>query len=219
MSTSGIPFFKKLFLHDAAGEKEITRRLSFKPYCSRGSYALARSVRDSKFEDNLCKNIIHNFPEIESEPGDDATQKVQKYLEDRPDRFEKVLVQVHRYIKREKITHYVSGIDLGAAVYSVSTSKEKLRKKALKGEAGVEYLAGLGAGAEAKKEKKHRQKQRHTIGKMDQLKRGTGEAVIGYSILPLFTLVCDEHREVKRVLQQAIKFYLDRSRKTSCLRT
>lgn len=183
--------------------------MSFKTYHAQASYA----TKESKFEETLCRHLIQMIPEIDSEPGSSSAEKVEQYLISKPDDFEKVLMRVYKYIKSEKITHYISGIDLGAAVYSISTSKNRLKCRLFQAEVGMEYLAGLGGGVEFQQEKKHHQRKKHVIGNLLNLRRGKGEGVIGYSILPLFTLVCDEHREIKRVLRLATCFYLDKSRK------
>ena len=197
------------------GEKEITRSVSFKPYSSQGSYRpdAVPELFDSDFEEQFCQYLVQEIPAIEHEKGDTLADKVERYLIDDILRFEQALVLTHKYIKTKKITHYISGIELGAAIYSVSTSKQKLRNASMDLDLGVNQAVRLGGGLSALTERKHRQNREHSIGQMDLLQDGKGEGVIGYSLQPLFKLVSDEHCQIKRVLQQATRFYLDRSRK------
>ncbi len=159
---------------------------------------------------------MQRIPEIEkSATGKNSAEKVNNYLMDSPSRFQQVLTKTHNYIKMENITHYINGIDLGAAVYSVSVSRSAVRRTKLGGEIGVNELAGVGAGAASMQKNCCKQKRRFSIGQLERLRRGRGEGVLGYSLLPLFTLVCDERSETRKVLQQATMFYLDRNRKCS----
>lgn len=194
-----------------AGEKEITRSLSFKPYSSHGS---STWPKDSDFEEKFCSYLIQKIPEIQSAAGSKSEEKVNNYLLESQGNFEEGLMKAYDFVKMGKITHYINGIELGAAIYTIKVSRSKVRKKKLEGEIGVEILAGLGAGAESKQEKSYKRKGKFAIGKFEHLKRGAGEGVLEYSLLPLFKLVCDEHSETRRVLQKAIRCYLDRNRKS-----
>ena len=54
------------------------------------------------------------------------------------------------------------------------------------------------------------------VGDLSIVERGRGEGVIGYQILPVYMLVCQE--DVKRAVQMALKLYLEReSRETNSL--
>ena len=154
---------------------------------------------------------MQEIPDIGLEPVSNPADKVEHYLADESTRYEQVLEKAYKFIEREKVTHYISGIELGAAVYSLSVLKKKCRCKKIHKAAGVEYLAELGMGMESTQETTQKEKKKLSIGNMECVKRGEGEAVLGYDLLPIFTLVCNEHRKVKRVLQLAVKFYLDRS--------
>ena len=190
--------------------------MSFKPYTSKGSYRpdTVPELYDSDFEERFSRYLIQEMPAIESVAGDTCADKVQKFFDDNLVQFDQALVKTLKYIKTERITHFISGIDLGAAIYSISTSKDKLKSKNAEFEIGQEYLAGIGGGMKSEKEEQHRQKRKHSIGEMKLLKRGRGEGVIGYSIQPLFRLVSDEHVQIKKLLQKSIRFYLDRNRKS-----
>lgn len=198
-----------------AGEKVITRRVFFKTsneyYCNT-DYP---GVNDSQFEENLCQLIIKKIPDIAKAVDEkaEAATRVESYILDQPECFNRVLGEVYRFIKAEKITHYISTIVLGATSYSVSITSKCCHTNNLKSEAGVDFLAGIGGGVMAICEKKHKKSRDCRIGDIDIISRGKGEAVIGYQLQPLFTLVSDEHKQIKRVLQTAIQFYIERSSK------
>ena len=184
--------------------------MSFRTYFPQGSYKpdSGSELYDSDFEERFSRYLIQEIPNIESVAGDTSADKVRKFLDENPLRFDEALKKTHRYIKTKRITHYISGIDLGAAVYCISTSKEKLGSTKAELEVGQEYLAGIGGGVKSVRERRHRQKRKHCIGEIDGKRKG----VVGYNLQPIFELVT--HEQIKKLLQQSIMFYLDRKRKS-----
>ena len=156
---------------------------------------------------------MREFPESALQEGNTCEDKVNNYLRSNQEGFNCILAKIYHYVKTNKLTHYVSTIELGALKYSLSVTKKCCCIRRTKGEAGVDYLAGVGAGACANRERNQAVKKVHCIGNMDEVHSGKGEAVIGYELSPIFWLVCHRHREIKRVLQRAIFYYLKRNSK------
>lgn len=109
----------------------------------------------------------------------------------------------------------MSAIDLGAAAYSVRIMRNRCHKREAKLEAGVDFLASLGAHACSKSEKKREQFRDAYIGQLKKVKCGKGEGVIACKLLPVYELVCSKHRKIKEALQKATYFYLRRCSKFS----
>ena len=195
------------------GEKVITRCVSFKPYCYEEEEQSPAGRNDSPFEEELSSRLVHQLPAIAEHTGNTNADKVQAYLDNNPDEFWQVVAKVHAFIKAEKVTHYVSAIDLGAAAYSIRIMRGRCCKRNAKLEAGVDFLASLGAQACSKLEKKREQFRDASIGQLKRVKCGKGEGVIAYKLLPVFELVCSEHQKIKEALQKATYFYLKRCSK------
>ena len=184
------------------------RDISFKPFCSNAYHDVSSAdVEDSQFENEISKYLIQEIPAIAEFPGSTDAEKVQTYLLETPDKGLAV-DKVYLFVKTEGITHYISGITLGAAKYSVSTYTKTALTIGSKGGVGVEFITKGGLGAKRGKEKTTIVSKDHSIGDIDAVRRGKGEAVIGYEILPLYMLTRQE--ELKKVLQEATKFYLER---------
>lgn len=175
-------------------------------------------MTESNFEHEFCEWFIHDFPEAAFQEGNGCEEKVNNYLKGNQEKLDCMLPKVYNYIKREKVTHYISAIKLGACIYSLSFLTKCCHIRKAKAEAGVEFLGGMGMGAEASRKKSHDVSKKYCIGELSNVKSGNGEAVIGYDILPIFTLVCPEHKEIKNILRQAIYYYLQRSSKLATSR-
>lgn len=170
------------------------RTISFKPFCSREYHPVgAPEVMDSTFERELCEWLTKQIPGVLSMPGEFYSDRLHMYLMEFPDREKDVVQEAYIFIKTEKVTHYVSAITLGAAEYSV--------------------IAGGGDLSTAKKSKAKEITlcKAHQIGDINSVERRKGEAVLSYEILPVYMLV--RHEMLKKVLQKAIKFYLERESK------
>ena len=109
--------------------------------------------------------------------------------DDFDERFEEIWGKTFIFIKTEKLTHYISSISLGAAQYSLS-----LQAKSSHG--SESHLEG---------------RDQHLGGDLDTVKRGEGEAVVGFEILPVHMLVRQE--KVRDAVQTAVKHYLERESK------
>ena len=191
------------------GERVITRTVAFKPFCSREYHdESSLEVEDSNFERDLGEWLVQEIPAIRSMPGNLTIDRLQMYLMEFPDKVDEVVEKAYTFIKTEKVTHYISAISLGGSEYSVSTTTKTALTVGAKGEIGTDLIASGGAGAKRTKEKAKTTSRDHRIGDINSVERGKGEAVVGYEILPLFMLVRQE--AVKKMLQKAIKFYLER---------
>lgn len=85
------------------GEKVIIRCVSFKPYCSEEDKGLpGRSTRESPFEE-LSSWLLHQLPVIAQHTGVTNSEKVQAFLDDKPDKFWEVAAKIYAFIKAEKV--------------------------------------------------------------------------------------------------------------------
>ncbi len=200
-----LPYVTENFL---LGEKTTVREVAFKPFCSNEYHDTSSvDVEDSKFENELCKYLVQEIPDIARYPGNTDAEKVQVYLLETTNK-SYAIDKVYLFVKTEKITHYISSISLGASKYSVSTFTKTGLTVGTKTGLGVELVAMGGIGGKRVKEKANMVSKDHVIGDIEAVQRRKGEAVIGYEILPLFTL-CRQN-ELKKVIQEATKLYLER---------
>ena len=125
-------------------------------------------------------------------------------------RFEEIWEKAFIFIKTEKLTHYISSISLGAAEYSMSTKSKFSFGAGVKGSGGKAAKGSAGMGS-SKSEEKSNQRDQHIGGDLDTVKRGEGEAVVGFEILPVHMLVRQE--KVRDAVQTAVKHYLERESK------
>lgn len=171
----------------------------------------AVEVTDSSFDRELCEWLIQQIPSISSMPGETSADKLNMYLTEYPGEFNAVVEKAYIFVKTERVTHYVSSISLGASEYSVSTTTKTTVAIGARAKAEVgshDVGVGAGVGAKRSKEKANTTSKDHRIGDIDIVERRNGEAVVGYEILPVYMLIRQE--AVKKVLQTAIKFYLER---------
>lgn len=194
----------------AKGRKVITRDVSFKPFYSKEYHsASSPDVEDSSFEREVCEWIVKQFPDASAMPGKTDAERVQAYLGKFPDMVDEVIETTYVFIKTERLTHYISSISLGAAEYSVSTMKKTKLSTGVRGEAGHDLVVKGGAGVKRSSEKSSEVSEKRQIGDISSVSRGgDGEAVVGFEILPVYMLVCQE--SVKKVVQKAVQFYLER---------
>ena len=177
------------------------RTVSFKPFCSREYHPVgAPEVTDSTFERELCEWLTQQIPGILSMPGGSHSDRLHMYLMEFPDKEKAVVQEAYIFVKTEKVTHYISAISLGAAEYSVSINTS----------GGGNLSTGV-SGDKTTKAKANAICKDHRIGDIDDVERRKGEAVLSYEILPVYMVVRQE--TVKKVLQKAIKFYLERESK------
>ena len=170
---------------------------------------------ESNFEHDFCKWFLQEFPDARKQEGSTPEDKVQEYIcmcNSQGSGLDSIMEGVYDYIKGLRITHYISAIELGACKYSLTLSKTRCQIQRMKHEIGQEYLAGLGVGIENKTSRTDQTSKVLCIGDIDSVNT-TGEAMTRYNLLPLFTLVCREHKEIKKILQMAICYYLKKSSK------
>ena len=187
----------------------ITRSVSFKPFCSAEYTKDYEHSNDSNLEQELCKWIVKQIPDMQAMPGTTLSDKVQMHLKEFPEDFDEVVAAAYLFVKTEKVTHYIQAIDLGAAKYSISTISKSRSSIGAGVEAGVDYIAGLKAKAKRSIKRSNKTSKHQLIGDIDNVSRGHGEDVVGFKIMPAFMLV--EKGMVKRVLQKATLLYLDRA--------
>lgn len=187
----------------------ITRCVSFKPFCSAEYNKDGKPPEDSFLEKELCKWIVKQIPDIQAMPGTTLPDKVQMHLSEFPEDFDDVVAAAYLFVKTEKVTHYIQAVDLGAAKYSISTISKSRTSVGAGVEAGVDYIAGLGAKAKRSIRRSNKTSKHQLIGNIDSVCRGHGEDVVGFRIMPAFMLV--EKGAIKRVLQKATLLYLDRA--------
>ena len=168
----------KSLILSLSGDKKTTRIVSFKPYGSE-----EYGTEDSHFEEKLCEQLCKKVEAIPKTEGKSASECVQEYLkDDNAKRFQEVWEEAHLFIKNEKLTHYISSISLGAAEYSMHMKTKKSIGAGLKGIGGTTGKASAGVSTK-KSEEKSNQRDQHLGGALGTVKRGEGEAVIGFEIL------------------------------------
>lgn len=186
------------------------RSVAFKPFGSKEYHdPNSQEIEDTNFERELCEWIVNQIPRVKSFPGKSLPERVQMYLLESPDKFEDVVHKCYLFVKSENITHYVSAISLGASVYSLTTATKNVLSVGVKGEVGTDMIAKGGLGLKRSKETANVTSNDYKIGDIETVeRRGKGEAVIGYDILPVYMLLRQE--KLKEALQKAIQYYLKR---------
>ena len=185
------------------------RNVAFKPFgCKEYHEPNSPDIPDSNFEKDLCDWLIGQIPAVKSFPGRTDPERVQMYLLESPAKIDDAIHQAYLFVKTEKVTHYINALSLGAAVYSVITTTKTSLSVGAKGDVGTDLVASAGAGVKRSKEKTNVTSKDQRIGDIEVVERGKGEAVVGYEILPVYTLIRQE--KLKEVVQKAIQLYLKR---------
>ena len=121
------------------------------------------------------------------------------------------------FVRHFRITHYVSGIQLGAAQYRVLSENEYYRKVSSSGTFGLEAIAKFVGSESYSKKSKVKASDTRQIGKIinDKVERGSyDEAVVGIKIQPIHTLV--KLRYLHLALRRALLDYVDQQGDTTC---
>ena len=125
----------------------------------------------------------------------------------------------HDFVAATCITHYVCGIELGAAKYKVMSEEEVQTKLKTKGKIGVSSAADVSVSQEAKWSRKNKEKHMTKIGIMKgngKVERGTtGEAVVGVKFQPLSSVVV-RCSVLKKALEAALQRYIDSQGVAKC---
>ena len=115
------------------------------------------------------------------------------------------------FVNELGITHYVSGIELGALKYSVFTSSSHQTTQGAGAEVGAGQLAEGGISGLARKIRLQTSREQQEIGKISKDKaiarNTTDEAVIGFQIQPIHNLV--RLQLIQVALQKAVKKYIE----------
>ena len=131
---------------------------------------------------------------------------------------EKLFVdKMYEFISYLKITHYISNVSLGGAVYYDFTSTETSRS-----------IGGdLGFGCGPLQERVKLNVERHTgssYGKCTQIggmadvsrvEKNNQEGIVEYGLLPLYDLLLKDHTKTRRALSKAIGKYIKEKEKES----
>lgn len=172
------------------------------------------------FEQRLASWIIDSFIDDEIEVFDevqvsnDPTAVLAHFIlkrRDDVDGLKQVLENKCReFVHQFNITHYVSGINLGAAKYQVMSEEQYQLKVGVKNKLDILKLASVNT--ETKRSITRRKKSSRTteIGRFEEGKvhRGTtDEAVVGVEFRPISALI--KVRVLRTSLQKAIKEYID----------
>lgn len=110
-----------------------------------------------------------------------------------------------QFIRDEKVTHYVSSIDLGAAEYFTFTSSEKSLEAGGKAEVPVPN-ASLDVQAKYLNVDIEAAGTKRRYGDVDTVQPFSGEGLIESTILPIDTLI--ECARTRHLLHIAIKLYI-----------
>ena len=192
------------------GDKKITRGIAFKP-------PELAEADENTFIKELCSRLAEEFPRISSQPKDVGASVIEGFLQ-KSDDLSDYIGETYRFIADKKITHYISSINLGAAVYDEATSTES----ATSGGGNVGLDPGQGGslkikGKASRKKRSYRSKHKTIGGDIDTVKIGSGEGVVDYELLPVSSLIHRHHANFKAVLQEAIKHYLEKESKYQTL--
>lgn len=114
------------------------------------------------------------------------------------------------FVNHFLITHYVSGIDLGASVYDVLSEEQYKQQIGLKNKLEILQLVSTTTERKSTSLRKKKSSQTTEIGRFDgkTVRRGTtDEAVVTVVFQPISALI--KVRVLRTALQKAIKDYID----------
>lgn len=113
------------------------------------------------------------------------------------------------FVSHFNITHYVSGIELGASMYQVLTEEQFIEKVGVKSSLEILSIVGAAIDNQASRKRRIAASQATEIGRFEgsKVNRGTtDEAVVGVKFKPISALVT--LRVLQSALQSAIKNYI-----------
>ena len=150
----------------------------------------------------------------EPDPNDDPNQALAQIILNWPKGVADVRAMLKqkcsKFIEKYSITHYVSGIDLGASQYQVISEEQYVKEFGVKNSLEILKVVNQVVSFKSKSTKKARFSRLTEIGRFDgnTVKRGTtDEAVVGVTFQPISALV--SIRVLKSALQTAIKSYIE----------
>lgn len=163
---------------------------------------------------------MQHFHKIGRQQNEESNEeKVEMFLRGLPKSSKEIntiIGLVSKFVRMKGITHYVSAVSLGAVEYSTSIVEESRRNSGVG--AGVD-IKGAGAGFKGNAANTSTEEASNTlmIGDIASAKHGRGESVIEYKLQPIFTLICNKHGMIKRVLQCAVQHYIEENSKFQVL--
>ena len=167
----------------------------------------------ASFEARLCLWLLDRMDQAVND-GDAPKARIAKLMEDKKEEEESdIATYCLDYVRHLHITHYISGIELGASEYQVLTKCEYKRHVGTAQGLGAEGIGDLSMRASAsltKTESKLRWNRIGNIGKggTPVVERGTvNEAVVGVSLQPISCLV--KQQDLRKALREAVWRYMD----------
>ena len=221
------------------GKKIITRSISFKPDISNTdeAYVLPKpavtalgkgpetKAKDEAtpallpFEQQLSIWIIGRFLDEEIKGLEMASfhlnpiDVLAKFIIDWPGGLMEVKEMLKNkcsdFVSHFNITHYVSGIELGASLYQVLTEEQFKEKAGVKSSLEILSIVGPTIDTKISRRRKTATSQTTEIGRFEgsEVSRGTtDEAVVGVKLKPISSLIT--LRVLQSALQCAIKNYI-----------
>lgn len=172
------------------------------------------------FEQTLSHWIIESLLDDEADgveelsPHDDPKQVLANILFNWPKGVADMRSMLKRkcseFIQKYNITHYVSGIDMGAAQYEVISEEQYVKEFGVKNSLEILKVVDQVVSFKSKSSTKSRSSQLTEIGRFEgtTVKRGTtDEAVVGVRFQPISALI--SVRILRSALQATIKTYIE----------
>lgn len=183
------------------GTKNIIRTVSFK------NKKHAPIHEDCKYEEDVCNWLVNEDKTLKSGVQEGCTNAkiIQDYLVKSPKEIDRVVNLAYKFVVDNKITHYVSKIHLGAAIfmkYSNASTTTYFTPHIKVGSPGAN--AEVGGGIERMESTSNFRGIEK--GSIENVSRRNGEHVIEYETQPVFMLIGQS--KVKEVIQRAIERYL-----------
>ena len=210
--------------HTSVGEEITTRTISFHHDLYDSPSVPTAQKTSASFEMRLSRwllgRICGRTPTMKSVTqykSTDCIEKLCKYLRDNPSEHRRVVQDCLKFIKLYGITHYVYSIQLGANRFRVLSSSEYKKKVSRTATAGTANIAKSSLGTTSSWWHKSSSMNVQEIGTIEdgRVKRGAGgEAVIGFKLLPIHTLVAS--RLIHDVFMKGLQLYVtERTTETS----
>ena len=212
--------------HTSVGEEITTRTISFKHDLYDSPSAPSAQKTSTCFEMRLSrwllgrictraatmKGLAHDYDRSSV-----CIETLCKYLRENPSDHCRVVQDCLKFIKLYGITHYVYSIQLGANRFRVLTSSEYKKKVSKIAKAGAANIAKSSLGTTSSWWHRSSSMNVQEIGNIHNghVSRGAGgEAVIGFKLLPIHTLVAS--RLIHEVFMKGLQLYVtERTTETS----
>ena len=171
-----------------------------------------------RWEENVQTDEVNVQVKKPDIAGIDPITDITTYLRTAsPDEKKSVYNDCRNFVRHFRITHYVSGISLGASQYRVMSENEYFKKVSAGGTLGLEAVGKLVGSESHSKKTTFKASDTRQIGKIinDKVERGSyDEAVVGIKIQPIHTLV--KLRYLHLALRRALLDYVDQQGDTTC---